>query len=248
MLSAHRYTTLAGTLVFFLIMSFVPLTFFLTLLLSRLNLNTDELLTLPLFGWAKDLLLFFRNNAEGTRAGIFLLITAFWSGSSFFYHLRRSGEIIYSYRREKHGWRVRLSAFAFTVLIVFILAACAAILLGAIWLLRALPRPLAYPIIYALLLLMSFFVAWSLNIYLCPYRVTLRETAVGSGITAALWLLASVAFSVYLSLSNKEKLYGAITVLIVFLLWLYWMMICFTVGVVYNCRRMEVRRLEHKKY
>ncbi len=247
-LSDHRFTTVAGTLVFFLIISFVPLTFFLMLLLGRLNVNTDELLNLPLFGWAKEMLLFFRENAAGKHVGIFFLITTFWSSSSFFYHLRRSGEIIYRYRRVKQGWKVRVAAFALTVLIVLFLGACAAGLLAVIFFTRLFPRWIAYPIVYSFVLVVGFFTAWLLNWYLCPYRVSFRDTAQGSLYTAVAWLVASIAFSVYLALSNKEKLYGALSAVIVFLLWLYWIMTCFTAGVVYNCRRVEVRRLEHKKY
>ncbi len=247
-LSEHRYTTLAGTLVFFLITSLVPLTFFLTSLLTRFNLNTDELLNISLFGWARDLLLFLRNNAVETRISVFFLITTFWSGSSFFYHLRRSGEIIYQSKRAKKGWKVRLAAFALTVLVILFLALCAAGLLGIVYITRFLPRWIGYPVVYAFILIIGFFTAWLLNWYLCPYRVSFRDTVQGSFYTALAWLVASIAFAIYLAFSNKEKLYGALAVVIVFLLWLYWMMICFTAGVIYNCHKIETRNLEQKKY
>ena len=64
--------------------------------------------------------------------------------------------------------------------------------------------------------------------------------------TAAAWLIASGAFSIYLHFSDRERLYGALSLLIVFFLWIYWMMICFTAGVVFNRHRMDLRSSEHK--
>ncbi len=248
-LNSYRYTTVAGTLVFFLIMSFVPLTFFLSSLLSSFHLNIDKLLELPLFEWARELLLFFRNNAEGTGvASIFFIVTTFWSGSSFFYHLRRSGEIIYDYRREKKGWRVRLSAFLLTLLVLIFLVVCIAGLLATVYFTANFPRWLSYIIIYSVLSVIGFFTAWLLNHYLCPYRIYPKKTAKGSFFTAISWLLASICFAIYLNFSKKERLYGALTAVIVFFLWLYWMMICFTAGVVYNRHKLMRERLEHKQF
>ena len=49
-------------------------------------------------------------------------------------------------------------------------------------------------------------------------------------------------FSVYLSFGNKEKLYGALALVIVFLLWLYWLMICFVAGVIFNKQKTKPPR------
>ena len=122
--SAHRATTVAGTLVFFLIMSLVPFVFWLTLLFGGNATILDRVLELELFGWARDFLGFLQTNAQGATAGasIFLIATTLWSSSSFFYHLRRSGEIIYSEARPRHGWKVRLSAIGLTLLLMLTFA------------------------------------------------------------------------------------------------------------------------------
>ncbi len=248
-LSKNRYTTLAGTLVFFLILSVVPFLFWLTLLFGTAGIQTEVILELELFGWASDLLLFFKENAEGATAGVSVLFlaTTLWSCSSFFYHLRRSGEIIYGYNRVKHGWKVRISAFLVTlcVLLYFVLAGTA--LIGAIIVSRYLEPYIAYPVLYSLVLVAGFFAAWILNGYICPYRASPTDTVLGSLYTAIAWLAASAIFSVYLRFANAERLYGALSTAVVFLIWLYWLMICFTSGVIYNSRRMELSGREHKK-
>ncbi|MDE5896368.1 MAG: YihY/virulence factor BrkB family protein, partial [Clostridia bacterium] len=248
-LSRNRYTTLAGTLVFFLILSIVPFLFWLTLLFGSAGVPTEVILELELFGWASDLLLFLKQNAEGATAGVsvLLLATTLWSSSSFFYHLRRSGEIIYGYNREKNGWKVRLSAFAVTFCVLLYFLVAGGVLIGAIIVSRYLRPWLAYPVTYLLVLVAGFFAAWILNGYICPYRAAPADTVLGSLFTAIAWLVASAAFSVYLKFVNTERLYGALSTVVVFLLWLYWRMICFTAGVIYNRYRMETKGMEHKK-
>ena len=249
-LTANKYTTIAGTLTFFLVMSFVPFVFWLMLLLSRAGIEVETILELELFGWAKDFLILIIKNAEGAfvaGAGVVFLATTFWSSSAFFYHLRKSGEILYDYRRKKHGWKVRLSAIilTFAVLIFFLIAIAAFISVSVFA--RRLPRWLYYLIIYSLVLTIGLLAAWILNAYILPYRSKPVDTLPGSLLTALAWLLASAVFLLYFRFTNKERLYGALSLVIVFLLWLYWMMICFTAGAVYNRHRINLKGLEHKK-
>ena len=247
-LAEHRYTTLAGTLVFFLLLSLVPFLFWLTLLFGKSAALSEAVVGLGLFDWASELVAFLQENAEsaGWGAGVIFLATTLWSCTGFFYHLRRSGEIIYDYRRKKQGWKVRLSALGLTLCVLFFFAVSGTLLLTVNLVTSRLPAWLSYPARYALLLILGFFAAWILNAYVCPYRCRPSETVLGSFLTALAWLVASAAFSVYLAFGNKEKLYGALALVIVFLLWLYWMMICLTAGVVFNHARMKTNGLQHK--
>lgn len=247
-LSERRYTTVAGTLTFFLIMSLVPLSFWLVLLFGNSAFGVEQIMSLELFGWARELLVYLKQNAVGATAGVsaLFLVTTLWSSTSFFYHLRRSGEILYDYRRKKHGWKVRLSAVLLTFAVLLFFAAAGSLLLGVNYFARTLPKWLFYLVLYSLVLCLGFLAAWMLNAYICPYRCKPYETLLGSLLTAAAWLIASGAFSVYLHFTNQERLYGALSLLIIFFLWLYWMMICFTAGVVFNRHRMNLRNLEHK--
>lgn len=247
-LAEHRYTTIAGTLVFFLITSVVPFLFWLTLLLGKTRI-IDEVLGLGLFGWAQDLLRYIEANAEGARsgAGLFFLATTLWSSSGFFYHLRRSGEIIYGAVRPQHGLKVRLSALLFTLAVLLFLAAAFTVLFAVLVFGRGLPAPFADLCTYAMLAALGFFAAWILNAYISPYRVSPADTAPGSFLTAALWLVASLAFSVYLRFSDPAKLYGALALVVALLLFCYWLMVCFTAGAIFNFRRMKGKKRPRRK-
>ena len=247
-LTYHRYSTVAGTLVFFLILSLVPFVFWLTLLFGSTFLEVP-LHSIGLLDWAEDLFTLLKDNAAYAGGGVSLvfLVTTLWSSSAFFYHLRKSGEMLFETRRTKHGWKVRISAILLTLAVLLFFALAGVLLFAAGVISRLLPPYISYPAFYALLLGLGFFGAWILNGYVCPYKIKPSDTALGSLLTAVSWLVASAAFSVYLHFGNKEKLYGALALLFVFLLWLYWMMLCFVAGVIFNRVRLGKRNMREKK-
>lgn len=228
-------------LAFFLVMSLTPFVFWLTMLFGGMPALLEQLLSMELFGWARDFLIFLQTNAQGatTGASIFLIATTLWSSSAFFYHLRRSGEIIYEETRPRHGWKVRLVAIGLTISLMLLISVAGALLVVEAYITRYLSVWLGGPLQYSVLLFLGFLMAWGLNLYLCPCRGQAKRLATGSFLTALAWLVATAAFSVYLFFSSQEKLYGALSLVIVFFLWLYWLMICFVAGVIFNKHRVQ---------
>ena len=166
--------------------------------------------------------------------------------------MRRSGEIIYNSTRRKGSLLIRVSAvvFIFIVMVLF-LAGVTIFLLGNSLLSRLFPSFVAQVSVYALFGVFMFGLLVLLNRYVCPYRIGVKNAVWGSLLTLLLGGLASFGFTVYVSFSSMEKLYGAAVFLILFLLWLYLLMICFVVGVVLNCYLLEKdkkRIIVHKKF
>ncbi len=240
-LAESKYTTIAGTLVFFLLLSLVPLLFFLTLIFGG-RISAEQLFELELFDWAKELIAYLNAHATGASVGasVFFLATTFWSGTGFFYHLRRGGEIIYGVKVCQRGWKLRISAVLFTIFILFFFAFAGGVVIGTNLLTASLPPWASALLVYGMLTLFGFFTAWILNAYACPYKAVASEMAAGSAITALSWLLASVLFWIYLKFTNPQRLYGALSAIVVFLLFLFWLMICFTVGMIYNFKRIRI--------
>ena len=253
-LSSKKYTTLAGTMAFFLVMSVVPFLFWLTLLFGRLHIDYEPILELEFFADFKEIILYFRDAAESATAGasVVLLATTLYSSTNLFFHMRRSGEIIYECRRKKAALLVRLSALAliFAVMLLM-LAGVSLFLLGSALLPRILPSFAAQTAVYALFAAVVFALLLLLNVYICPYRVGAGDVVWGSLLTLLLGGIASFGFSVYVRFSSFEKLYGAAVFLILFLLWLYVLMTCFVVGVILNCYLLERdknQKIVHKKF
>ena len=249
LLSLKKYTTLAGTLVFFFVLSILPLSFWLSLLLGKLPINTDELLSLPVFESVKNVFIYVKDEAERASAGasIILIITTLYSSTNLFYQIRRSGEIIYDYHRENAGLRLRLGALILLIMVMgivvsFLLAFALGSFLFSLFFSRA------WQIIadYLLLGVVAFFLILLLNVYICPYKASMRYFLPGAFITLSLWGLAVVGFSVYLRISNLSQLYGALSAVIVFLLWLYLLMVGFIIGVIWNSEKILLAKRQKR--
>lgn len=245
LLHVKKYTTIAGTLVFFLIMSIMPLAFWLTLIIGKLPIDTEKVLSLPVFDSVKNVLEYVQKEAmeATTGASVVLFVTTLYSSTNLFYQMRRSGEIVYDVHRKKQGLKTRLAAL---VLLICVLVLAVAFLLtyalGSFVLSRWFPRGVELLVDYILLGALAFFLALLLNVYVCPYKRKWRLFLSGACVTVALWALAALGFSLYLKIGNLTKLYGALSTIIVFLLWLYLMMIGFIVGVIFNSEKVVKKR------
>ncbi|MBQ8876884.1 MAG: YihY/virulence factor BrkB family protein [Clostridia bacterium] len=245
LLHVKKYTTIAGTLVFFLIMSIMPFAFWLSLIIGKLPIDTEKLFSLPVFESVKNVLEYVQTEAREATAGasVVLLVTTLYSSTNLFYQMRRSGEIVYDVYRKKQGLKTRIAALA---LLGFVLVLAVAFLLvfalGTFVFSRWFPRGVELLIDHVLLAILAFFLALLLNVYVCPYKRKWRLFLSGTCVTVGLWAVAALGFSIYLKIGNLTKLYGALTTVIVFLLWLYVMMIGFIVGVIFNSERVIKKR------
>lgn len=235
---------------FFLIMSIVPLAFWLTLLIGRLPIDTERFLSLPIFDSVKAILNKVREEADNATSGasVLLLVTTLYSSTNLFYQMRRSGELIYDYHPEKRGWTLRLGALVllFIVMLTVVLFAVT-FAVGSFVFSRIFSKKIELAADYILLAAVSFFLVLLLNMYICPFKAKAKLFLSGTWLTVFFWMVAVFGFSVYLKISNMDKLYGALSALIVFLLWLYVLMICFIVGVIFNSEKVLLAKANKKK-
>ena len=251
LLLSKKYTTLAGTLVYFFIMSIVPLSFWLTIFIGKLPVDIDRILSLPVFESVKDILVYVRQEALKATASVsvILLLTTLYSSTTFFYQMRRSGEIIYDYRRTKKGLRVRIGALILLMICLIVLVAFLLLVaLGAFVFARFLPSAWEKLADYMLLAGLSFLLVLLLNVYVCPYKSNWKDFILGTLITVGAWIIAVIGFSFYIKIGSVGRLYGALSTAIVFLLWLYILMIGFIVGVIFNSEKItRAIRKERKR-
>jgi membrane protein len=253
LLSVKKYTTLAGTLVFFLIMSIVPLSFWLTLLIGKLPIQADKVLTLPVFDSVKDILLYVQKEAANATAGasVILVFTTLYSSTNLFYQMRRSGELIYDFHPEGQGLKIRLGALVLLIIVLATVVLFSLVFaLGSFLFSRLLSKMWERIADYLLLAAVSFLLVLLLNMYICPFKAKLRFFLPGTWVTLVSWTVAVVGFSVYLKIGNVSRLYGALSTLIVFLLWLYILMIGFIAGVIFNSdkiAKMQKKAKNRKK-
>ena len=241
LLNEKKYTTIAGTLVFFFLMSIVPMLFWTTLLLGKLRVGISVTISLPGTEAVAQLLQYLQQEAQNATSGasVFLLVTSLYSATNLFYQMRKSGEIIYGVPYGRHGLKTRLGALVLLFL-VFALIALAAIAFTIVSFFLARVDAGVWETVakYALLVLLAFLTVIFLNLYICPYRAPVRSFLFGSVFTVAAWAVAILGFAVYLQVGNLGRLYGTLSAVIVFLLWLYMITVCFVAGVIFNSQRV----------
>lgn len=233
--SDKKFSTIAGTLVYFLLMSIAPFILWLTLVFG--NVDVERFLSHELFENVSPVLRYMKQSAEkaASGAGIIFLITSLYSSTNFFYHLRRSGEIVYGSRGVKGGIKLRLVSLLLIAAAIILVALTASLTISGTAFLNAfMPEIISDIILLVFLVALAFAVALILNLFACPYKIKAEDAITGSLLTTVLWLIFIVGFGVYAKFSNPERLYGKIAALIVFLLWCYVMMSCFVIGMIKN--------------
>ena len=235
--SDKRFTTIAGTLVYFFLMSLAPFLFWLSLFFGGVDLSRMQ--TIPLFSAVLPFLQELQSSAGSAvgGAGIVLIITTLYSSTNFFYHLRRSGEIIYDSKFKKGGIKLRLSSLGLILAsAVLVAVALGAVVAGERFLNSFINVYMSQFVVYGAAVVIVAVVATLLNIFICPYKTGFKDILPGSLFTVLLWLLCGVGFAVYITYANPARLYGRIASVFVFLLWCYLMMNSFVIGVIYNGR------------
>lgn len=242
--SDRRFSTLAGTLVYFLLMSIAPFTLWLTLLFG--NAPVDEFLSHELMENVSPFLHYLKSSAESAAsgAGIVLLVTSLYSSTNFFYHLRRSGEIVYGSSRVKGGIKLRIISLLLIGAAIILVAFIGAVsVVGTRILDSFMPLFISDIISVTFLSALAFAVAMVLNLIACPYKISVSDVLCGSLLTTALWLVFFVGFGFYTQFATPERLYGKIASLIIFLLWSYAMMSCFVIGMINNGKHVIRREM-----
>lgn len=243
-LNAKRYTTLAGASAYFFFISLVPFLFWLTILFGKWNIDFERLLNFEFFAQIKEFVLYLQQSAKNATGGasIFLLLTTMYSSTNLFYHMRRSGEIIYDWQKEKGSFVIRLSAILLIfVTMLFLIVGTIAFLFISSILESILPSFIARVALYLLFAVFIFALVLLLNLYICPYRVKILDMLWGTAITVFLGSMLSFGFSIYTTFSNLQKLYGAAVLFVLFLLYIYLIFMCFIIGVALNCYLLEHR-------
>jgi membrane protein len=152
------------------------------------------------------------------------ILLTLWSGSGIFGSLRQGLNAMYDLREDRSWWRLRAMDVGMLFLgLALVAAGATAILageeiaaaLGADRLLAALRYPLAFLVLATFL--------WAVY-YVLPAReqkVAARWITLGALSGAALWLVATILFRLYVANVASYGSYGVVGAILVLLLWLY---------------------------
>ena len=224
-----KYDTLAGSLTFFFLLTCVPI-LYITLFFYGQIANTFHL-ELEIPEWLKDYITFDLN----VGVSIFFIFATIFSTTKFFVQIKKIGDIIYGVKEPVNSIKLKIASVAISI--VFILVIIAGLLLMSLshffdkyfpaWLTRVLSISLIGGVFFLLVIVIDKTATPTLSMKKHVYR--------GALVTLGYTVLSSIIFSIYLALfGNFGQLYGSLSTLLVFLLWMYLVSKGIVVGIVVN--------------
>lgn len=249
-ISNDNISALSAHATFFVILSFFPFVMFLLTLLSYFPFFTDTLQSINLDllpgAVASFIVQAFTElsaRANGTILSI-TVIAAIWSASRGILSIMRGLNSIHNIRETRNYYVTRIIATFYTVAFAVLLLVMMLIFVFGnqltLWFIER------FPVLgeFALLIIsvrtavgIGVLILFFLLIYISlPNRKTgiLRELP-GAVLTAAGWVGFSFLFSFYVdNFSNYTAIYGSLTVIVLFMLWLYACMYILFIGAEIN--------------
>lgn len=236
LLSNKKSSTLAGAISFFCTLGAIPFAYLCVYFLSLFNIDVKYVRDKIDFGVLNDSIKYILNaiSTEKRRVTFGFIIAILYSSSKMFYHILKSGEIIYGAKRDERAFISRIISVFLVLFCVIVIVAC--VLVGVISVLLfdgikrryTAIRTALLCVSIAIILLVSLTV---INKVVCPFKIKISETVCGSVITLVLWFVFSGGFAFYCNyFADFTKLYGTAAFFIVFLFWINLMAQAFVVG------------------
>lgn len=226
-----KYSTLAGALSFFFILSSVPFFFLALYLFNFFARNIDFVSEI--------------NNVSflefdfSSPISILFIITTLYSASKLFYHIRRTGEIIYDYKKNNSGLKHRIASFTTLIIFLFIVVSTLLVGLSAKTLIIRYKFDLLIRIItYTVQAFAIVGVLLLLNVQASPRKNPIKKYLRGTLFSALFIFIASAIFMIYLRyFANYGHLYGYLTTFIIVFVWVYIIMTGVIIGIIINSKK-----------
>src|SRR5574341_1934991 len=254
----HGCSSLAASLAFFALLSFLPIVFLLLhgvgFFLRLDEFGSDQLLNflqgfLPSLG--EDLAAEMERVAGEQVSHVVVLLTFAWFGLQVFYEVDYAVNVVFEVPRQRNPLITTAISVALLGLVgaLFTLSYIVTQVLDLIVIYAPgleSKSPLAtatyeFLLSYTLPFLLVFAAVTCLYRYVPRSRPLWRDAAVGGLVLALLWEGAKHLFSTYVpSLTVYSRIYGSLLVVVLFLLWIYYSaaLLLFSAAIVH---RLEVR-------
>lgn len=211
--SVKKTSTLSGALVYFTVLGAVPLIFLISTALSLFGAEFNDVTKVIMSEKAINFISFASTAAEkyGSGGGIIAAAVALYSAANILYHLRRAGEMIYNFKPAKSIF-LRAVTLLVMLVAVFAFAVIAFIYITIQKYLQSILGETAGSIINGVaFFIISFLFVVVVNFYVCPFKTTFREVALGSVYTVIFSFVITKAFFFYIeNFSNYYEIYGKI--------------------------------------
>lgn len=231
----RRYDTLAGTLSFFFLLSFIPLLYL--CLTLYVNMGTWFGLETPIPAELEQYISF--DVAAG--ASIFFVLTTIYSASKFFLQLKKTGEIAYGIEKPRTNFK---STFFSCILVVISMLVVSvgllAIALGNKYLQDyAWAKVLIIIITYLLIGGIFFVLMVVVNTFACQIeKIKIRKLMPGILFSFLFMVILTSLFGTYVGFKDYSTLYGFFSTVIIAAGYVYFLMKGVIIGIIINEYRL----------
>lgn len=239
MISAKNFSTLGGAISFFFIINGGSVVFLVIVFFNLMNIDMKSVVSsMNPNGQIDTIISYIYNTSYGISRSysFFFVLTSLWSSSSLFFHMIRAGEIIYQKKRTKYGLLTRLFAVISVIIFLVLLLCCMLVILLSKIILDNIKFRVLYVVFQiAMGLIIPFVIILFFNIFVPPIKMTFKGTLKGGLFTILFWILTTIAFVIYLNLfANFKIVYGALTFIIIFMIWIYLLCQGLIIGLIIN--------------
>lgn len=228
------YSTLSGSIAFFLIINGGSLAY-LILYISNLFDFKFEVANKTIMTFLSRI----ENNIDYSNVifTIFFIATSIYGASSLFFHLLKTGEMIYEEVNDKFTLIKRLTAIIFLTATLFIIELFFILIVIG----KHFFSNLFWQILkYIILLFLPYVISICINFFITPHSVKFKEINKGALFTTLFWYIITIGFTIYVNIfTNYKAIYGALTFFIVFMIWVYLLAQGLVIGVILNFYEKE---------
>lgn len=228
------YSTLSGSIAFFLIINGGSLAY-LILYISNLFDFKFEVANKTIMTFLSRI----ETNIDYSNVifTIFFIATSIYGASSLFFHLLKTGEMIYEEVNDKFTLIKRLTAIIFLTATLFIIELFFILIVIG----KHFFSNLFWQILkYIILLFLPYVISICINFFITPHSVKFKEINKGALFTTLFWYIITIGFTIYVNIfTNYKAIYGALTFFIVFMIWIYLLAQGLVIGVILNFYEKE---------
>ncbi|MFI3252431.1 MAG: YihY/virulence factor BrkB family protein [bacterium] len=233
-ISSKSYSTLAGSIAFFLIVNGGSVFFLINNICNVLGYEMINYIDIDYLPDQLNELInsLYQNSIQGNKS-IFYGLTSIVSGSTLFYHIIKISEIIYEDRITEITWLYRV--FSILLVIVFLLLVVLAFVSFLVVNSITKNTHLNFIVKYGMMFFIPFFIILYINKVATPFKNKLGEIILGVLFSTLFWFVVTIGFSIFLNIFlNYKNSYGALSVFIVFMVWMYLLSQGLIIGMIIN--------------
>lgn len=234
---SKRYDTLAGTLSFFFILSFIPLLYLCLLLYVKIGNTLKIELVIP------EAIAKYLTFDLNSGISIFFILTTIYSASKFFTQLRKTGEIVYDIKKSRTNIKTQILSCVFVLIMMLVVAVGLLVIsIGNTYIKYYWAKILLNILTYMILLGILFAFLCLINKTACQLDAKIRELKIGILYSLIYIVIVSAVFIIYTTFfANYEKLYGVFSTIVIAFLYVFLMMKGVVMGIIFNEKRIKDR-------